>query len=100
MKKKELKCKIGHQHEPKKPPAKDPLVMSTLYFTRCTYGENDGQYTGTISFANKKGEIKVNLDPKLSNTLLAACKDNIEVLAAEATAMFVGVIEEALKETP
>jgi len=67
----------------------DKLVMTTLYFSRSTFGDDEGQYMGKITFGNKKGEISVALDSKLSSMMLEVCKDNIKELAAEATSMFV-----------
>ena len=76
--------------------SKDELVMERLYFHRSSFGDNEGQYNGSIEFACDKGKISVTLDSKLSGVLLEVCKDNIQQLASEAAATFRGAVTDAL----
>jgi hypothetical protein len=53
------------------------LVLHSLNISLDTYGENKGEYKGTVNFVGQYSSIEIRLDPKLSKDVLEACKDSL-----------------------
>ena len=51
------------------------LILESLSVNRCTYGSEEGKYTGSLAFRGHYGQISITLDPIISEKVLALCAD-------------------------
>ena len=49
------------------------MELSSLYLTRCSYGEHKGQVSGEIIFAGDAGKVTLALGPKEAQEILRIC---------------------------
>ena len=70
------------------------MILDSVKIERKSYGTNEGQYIGTVSFYGKDGSVTVKLPAEAAHEILKLCAANIiEEAGKVASAMIAPVIE-------
>ena len=71
-------------------------LIKQIYLSTEDYGPNKGQLTGSIKFANARGEIRVNIDPAKVERIVAVLAEELVDTARETARLMVAdVLDQA-----
>jgi len=79
----------------------DNMKLEQLALTYCTYGVNNGKYTGAAKFENQYGSIELTLSPEMSAQILQICAEALVANSREVAAnLTAAVIEQTTQALP
>lgn len=71
-------------------------LIKQVYLGLDEYGPNRGRLTGSITFCNQRGEVKVNIDPAKIERIVSVLADELVNTAKETASLMVSqVLEQA-----
>lgn len=71
-------------------------LIKQIYLSLDEYGPNRGQLTGSVTFRNERGEVKVNIGAEKIERIVAALADELVSTAKETASLMVSqVLEQA-----
>lgn len=71
-------------------------LIKQIYLSTDDYGPRKGMLSGTIKFANSRGEIQVNIDPqKIERIVAVLAEELVETARETARLMVADVLDQA-----
>lgn len=71
-------------------------IIKSIYLQSPDYGPDKGRLSGTIKFANARGEITVNIDPtKIERIVAVLAEELVDTARETARLMVADVLEQA-----
>lgn len=71
-------------------------LIKQVYLNLEEYGPNRGRLSGSITFCNQLGEVRVNLDPEKIERIVSVLADDLVSTAKETASLMVSqVLEQA-----
>lgn len=69
-------------------------LVKTIYLSLDEYGLNRGRLSGSITFCNERGEVKVNIDPAKIERIVSVLADELVNTAKETAGLMVSQVLE------